>query len=159
MMSVVLDFDQLPVRVSGRVILLDPTGHVLVLLHRTGAADSVWATPGGRCEDGETPAQAARRELAEECSVVVALPPGQAADYSESRRVLLRGITYHQRDRFFLVRVVDRPPVMLESDRRQEASNVLDYRWVSASDLRGCAARYEPLALPDLIDRAIGTGR
>jgi ribonuclease HII len=97
------DEHRLPVRVSGRVILLDAMGFVLLLSHRTEAADRqpVWATPGGQRQGEETSAQAARRELAEECSVTVSLSPTQAPDYCESRRVLLKGITYHQLDQFF----------------------------------------------------------
>lgn len=45
------------------VLCVAPTGHVL-LCHRTDGQG--WALPGGRIEDGESPEEAARRELQEE---------------------------------------------------------------------------------------------
>ncbi|MFV2087744.1 NUDIX domain-containing protein [Micromonospora sp. LOL_021] len=50
------------------VLLVDPAGSILLQL-RDGNAPShphAWCVPGGHCEPGETPEQAALRELAEE---------------------------------------------------------------------------------------------
>jgi len=50
------------------VLLVDPSGAVL-LQHRDGDAPvspNVWSLPGGHIEPGETPEEAARRELREE---------------------------------------------------------------------------------------------
>jgi 8-oxo-dGTP pyrophosphatase MutT (NUDIX family) len=50
------------------VLLVDPSGAVL-LQHRDGdaaASPNQWSLPGGRVESGETPEEAARRELLEE---------------------------------------------------------------------------------------------
>jgi 8-oxo-dGTP pyrophosphatase MutT (NUDIX family) len=52
--------------------VLDSTGRVLLLRwidRRDGLP--VWFTPGGGIDDGETPAEAARRELREETGIVV----------------------------------------------------------------------------------------
>lgn len=49
--------------------VFDPTGHqVLLVRHRLLG----WVNPGGHLDDGETPAQGAARELAEETGLVVA---------------------------------------------------------------------------------------
>ena len=50
------------------VLLMAPTGRVLLMRRRPGEGDhgSLWASPGGGIEDGETPEQAARREFKEE---------------------------------------------------------------------------------------------
>lgn len=53
-------------RRTARVILIDPAGRTLLL--RSGGA---WFTPGGGMERGETPAEAAARELAEETGLRV----------------------------------------------------------------------------------------
>ena len=50
------------VRAAG-VLLVDPDGQVLLARRRDGQG---WSLPGGHIEDGETPEQAARRELKEE---------------------------------------------------------------------------------------------
>ena len=50
------------------VLLVDPAGSVL-LQHRDGSAPTSpnqWSLPGGHIEEGETPEQAAHRELLEE---------------------------------------------------------------------------------------------
>lgn len=50
------------------VLLMAPSGRVLLMRRRAGGEDhgSLWASPGGGIEDGETAEQAARREFKEE---------------------------------------------------------------------------------------------
>jgi len=50
------------------VLLVDRSGAVLLQLRdgRTSASPNQWSLPGGHVEPGETPEQAARRELREE---------------------------------------------------------------------------------------------
>jgi 8-oxo-dGTP pyrophosphatase MutT (NUDIX family) len=65
-----------PIRIAV-VALRHPTGAVLLhLRHPTAAAEpGQWALPGGHVETGETPAEAAVRELAEETGLVAELRP------------------------------------------------------------------------------------
>ena len=48
-----------------RGVLLTETGLVF-LMKVTGAAGEIWITPGGRIRQGESPAEAAIREVREE---------------------------------------------------------------------------------------------
>lgn len=65
-----------PVRIAV-VALMHPTDAVLLHLRDPGAAaePGQWALPGGHIDAGETPAQAAARELVEETGLVTELRP------------------------------------------------------------------------------------
>lgn len=62
------------IRAAGAIVS-DALGRVL-LLHRAGECDypGTWGFPGGKIEPGETPAQAAAREVLEETGVTLADP-------------------------------------------------------------------------------------
>lgn len=66
------DSDQ--IRAAGAIVS-DALGRVL-LLHRAGECDypGTWGFPGGKIEEGETPAQAAAREVLEETGLTLADP-------------------------------------------------------------------------------------
>jgi 8-oxo-dGTP pyrophosphatase MutT (NUDIX family) len=55
-------------RPAAGIAVFDAQRRVLLLLHRH---DNRWGTPGGGMEPGETPSQAARREMLEEAGLTV----------------------------------------------------------------------------------------
>lgn len=52
-------------------VVLDPAGRLLLVRRGREPSLGLWSVPGGRVEPGETPAQAAAREVAEETGVQV----------------------------------------------------------------------------------------
>jgi len=58
--------------VKGRVAI-ERNGLLLCARHEKRDGRAFWCLPGGRAEPGETPGQAARRELAEEAGIEVVL--------------------------------------------------------------------------------------
>ena len=61
-------------RRTARVMVFDPAGRVLLIRCVVQRADGelvFWLTPGGEIEAGETPLEAARRELREELGLEV----------------------------------------------------------------------------------------
>jgi len=77
-------------RQAGRAILRDEQNRVL-LIHFVLPNMTFWATPGGGVEQGETPLQAAHRELQEELGIAVALegPVHQAVGIFEFEGALI----------------------------------------------------------------------
>lgn len=65
------DSDRYEHRSEGRVVLLDPDDRVLLIRVEDPAIDTprLWITPGGGVEAGESPREAAVRELFEETGI------------------------------------------------------------------------------------------
>ena len=142
-------------RRAARVLLVDAENRVL-LFHGCDPADADagdwWFTPGGGLDPGESPAQAAARELAEETGLVV--EPEQLGPPVHARTASFRfaGGSYRQTEDFFLLRVAGHA-VDTAGFSALEVSAVLGHRWWSRADLRSTAERVYPAELPDVLDR------
>lgn len=142
-------------RRAARVLLLDAEDRVL-LFHGCDPADTAagswWFTPGGGLDPGESPAQAAARELAEETGLVV--DPEQLGPAVHARIACFRfaSRSYRQSEDYFLLRVTAHD-VDSAGFSALELLAVLGHRWWPRSELRGTDERVYPAELPDVLDR------
>jgi 8-oxo-dGTP pyrophosphatase MutT (NUDIX family) len=139
-------------RPAARVLCLDPGGRVLLLRWRDpGDRTIFWEPPGGGLEPGESPIDAARRELHEETG----LPPDAVLDRSivVQRDFRWNGQHFQGPETFFLGRVAaaDFPgPASLTGD---EDDALLGHGWFSRDELASCREPLQPPELSALVDQ------
>ncbi|GIF18560.1 8-oxo-dGTP pyrophosphatase MutT (NUDIX family) [Actinoplanes tereljensis] len=139
-------------RRAARVLLVDAAGRTL-LLHGGDPArpgERWWFTPGGGLDAGETPAEGAARELAEETGLRVG--PAELGDpvWHEVTEFSYREQQYRQDQDFFLLRVgewqVD--TAGMDSD---EQETITEHRWWSALEIEASAEQIFPVSLAALL--------
>jgi ADP-ribose pyrophosphatase YjhB (NUDIX family) len=141
-------------RPAGRVLVIDEAGRVLLIKLQSGPGplETNWVAPGGGCDDGETPAQAAGRELAEETGIRADFAAVEPA--SVERAVFpFGGRLYDQVDYFFPLRVTEHPAIDETGLNDRERAMTVEYRWWSPDELRATSDRYWPFDLVDVIER------
>ncbi|MFH9861980.1 NUDIX hydrolase [Streptomyces sp. NPDC017202] len=145
-------------RPAARVICLDAACRVLLLRWRDPFDGSLlWEPPGGGIEPGETPLEAARRELAEETG----LDPAAVVDRSVpvDRDVWWNGRRYVGTERFFLARYAEERPAVVGSGLLPGERAALDtHRWVAWPKLRSLPDRVEPPRLPAVLGALVPDG-
>jgi 8-oxo-dGTP pyrophosphatase MutT (NUDIX family) len=144
-----------PVKISrpvARVLVLDPSDHILLLFDdRDVEREAFWYPPGGRIEEGETPEQAARRELAEEIGLETEIGP----------LVLRRRARFTYRGRFFdqdewhFVAHVDRPASLVSRQGDNEAAAIAAHRWWSIPDIEATHETIFPEGIADVLQRLV----
>ena len=138
----------IPPRCAARVLLLDPKDRVLLIrfeIMRQGEAFVFWATPGGGLEPGEDVEAAARRELAEELGLRLALT---GPVHESSARFEHEGTLIENRDTFFHARW-DEPDPQLIGVTDEERQAMRGARWWTADEIT-CSP--DPIFPPDLAD-------
>ncbi len=132
-------------RPAVRVLLFDATGRVLLQRFLNRRGESIWITPGGGRQPGESDEQAARRELREE----IGLTSFQLGDCVWVREHVFEwdGLYYRQQERYYLAEAepfeVDESN--LEGDER---AVVQEHRWWSADEIEREAALPRALFVP-----------
>jgi 8-oxo-dGTP pyrophosphatase MutT (NUDIX family) len=125
-----------PERRTSRLIVLDPADRLLLIQYEAasaspGAPAAFWYTPGGGIDPGETPEEAALRELDEEVGIRgVPLGPCVAV-CAALRDGFIRSAFCHER--YYLVRA---PSDRIDTSRLAETDidPVLDVRWWRIAD-------------------------
>ncbi|WP_250002372.1 NUDIX hydrolase [Actinoplanes sp. M2I2] len=138
-------------RPAVRVICFDADGRVLLMNWRDPHDGSrLWEPPGGGIEEGETPFETARRELAEETGLDPARVGESYLDvYRESR---WKGRLYTGDEQFFAARYdTPRPALSGAGLMPYEVEELLGHAWVSPADFAALPDRLEPPHLAEII--------
>jgi 8-oxo-dGTP pyrophosphatase MutT (NUDIX family) len=138
-------------RPAVRVVCLDVRERVL-LLHWQDPwdGDLLWEPPGGGIDPGETPFEAARRELTEETGLDPAAVVDRPLDVPRNNK--WNGKLYVGVEKFYLARYVAEAPALsrlglLEYEQR----DLRGHAWLSAAELATLPDRLEPPELVDVI--------
>lgn len=140
-------------RDTGRVILAGPDDRVLLFRHALPAPWSrdAWLTPGGAIDPGETPVEAAVRELREETGHDLSLERAVAFDSGEWS---VDGRMRAETNWYFFARVAT-DQVDFSGQDELELRDLLEHRWWTAGDLRTTDDLVFPIGLADLLDRLL----
>ena len=141
-------------RRAARVLLVDDERRVL-LQNCCDPADPDqrwWNTTGGGIDEGETPEQAAVREVREETGLQ--LDEVGPVVHRRVTEFSFGGSDYRQTEDYFLVRTraFDAAPT---GHSELELQAVLGMRWWSREELRSTGERVYPEELADVLDRLV----
>jgi ADP-ribose pyrophosphatase YjhB (NUDIX family) len=144
------------IRSAARAIVLDPEDRILLV--RFEFPDrTVWATPGGGIDDGESDEAAVRRELSEEAGLEE-LHLGPLVWTRTHHVAFGAGRWDGQTERFYLVRTPAVEPAPRLTWAELRAEGVTDVRWWTVGELEAADALCAPRRLPALVRRLLAEG-
>jgi 8-oxo-dGTP pyrophosphatase MutT (NUDIX family) len=139
-------------RAAARVLLVDRDGRVLLFRGSDSTlpeAGSWWITPGGGVEEGESLAQAARREVLEETGQVLPADLGPVI-LTRTAEFRFEAVRYRQTESFFRVSATH-SEIDYSGWTEIERRTVHTHRWWSVDELRATTETFYPEGLPDLL--------
>lgn len=146
-----------PRRDTARVILASLDDRVLLFRHLLPPlwTQEGWLTPGGAIDPGETPAQAAARELAEETGHrVAAAEIGLPVAFDSGQWQAADGTIFTTTSWYFFARAAT-CRIDLSGQVDSERRDLLEYRWWPAADLHATRDLVFPVGLAALLGRLL----
>ncbi len=133
------------------MICFDADGRVLLLNWRDPHDGAhLWEPPGGGVEEGETPLETARRELAEETGLDTSRIGPHYLDVH--RETWWKGCLYVGEEQFFAARyTVSRPALSADGLMPYEVDDLLGHDWVLPADFATLPGRLEPPTLGEIV--------
>lgn len=137
------------IRNSARAVMINERGEMLLFkfaFHRRDGSKTLWVTPGGGLEEGESFEEALRREIFEETGVM--LDEIGPWIWTKEMRFEGDGQPFLSHERYYLVMVAGYEPE-LDNMTDAEKGTLKDCKWWSAEELRQSADR-EPFSIAGL---------
>jgi 8-oxo-dGTP pyrophosphatase MutT (NUDIX family) len=139
-------------RRAARILLVDDSERLLMFrgFDPTRPEHRYWVTAGGGLDPGETVAEGAARELAEETGLRLPAERFGPPVRHEVVEFPFDGVWYRQEQAFFVVRV---PAFEVSTDGfgQLERDTIDGHRWWTLAELESTQERFYPPDLPDLL--------
>ena len=138
-------------RRAARVLPIDEQERVLLLYSRDPArpAAPYWCTIGGAIEAGETPAEAASREMLEETGISVPADALTGPFHRAPVAFSYDGVSYVNDAHWFVTRLHDPVSVSFHGLEAEEVGNIMAAEWWALDALDDGIALSNPL-LPEI---------
>jgi len=143
-------------RAVARILVIDPDHRLLLFRFAFSrgalAGRSNWALPGGGIEPGETPEQAAIRELREETGIVVADVGASIGERSYKMR-LPDGEVIAGHETCFVVRAAAGSEINRDGWTKLETEIIAEHRWWSVAELKATTETVYPVNLMAMLEQ------
>ena len=146
-------------RIGGRLLMISPSGRLLLIHERIEDGSAHWLTPGGGVEGDESPRAAAEREAIEEVGLIVPLSPDAEPVLVTQRLWTWDGVVYDQTDHFYLARVAEEIEPAPAALTAMEQTTLLGHHWWSVEELRSSDAVFLPPDVADVLARVLAGQR